>query len=129
LNGIPISYGNDDSPLTPVSDQHNGTMRSEGGGSLETVIVPPVTAPTAPSPTSKQMDPFELIDDVPSVHSEADDFPGQLPQIEIPTSRTETREHILTPPLTPPMLHNEMGGLVDGNKRLLSILGGYGWRG
>lgn len=70
-----------------------------------------------------------MIDDVPSVHSETEDIANQVTQMEVPRTHSEVPV-TMTPPLTPPTLHADGPGTFDeGNKRLLSKLGGYGWRG
>ena len=87
------------------------------------------SAPTAPSPPLRQTDPFEVIDDVPSVQSEVDDVVGQVSQPEVLTILADGTI-TMTPPRTPPTLHADGLEMFDeGNKRLLSKLGGYGWRG
>ena len=76
-----------------------------------------------------KQDPFEMIDDVPPVQSEVEDLAVQVSQIEVPTIHTDGTIS-MTPPLTPPVLHSDGPEVFDeGNKRLLSKLGGYGWRG
>jgi hypothetical protein len=70
-----------------------------------------------------------MIDDVPSVQSEVEGLAVQVSQMEVPTVRTDDAI-TMTPPLTPTTLHADGLEIFDeGNKRLLSKLGGYGWRG
>jgi hypothetical protein len=114
-------------PLTTSIHSQDGG----GDGSIPEAGAAAVTAPTAPSPTSKQSDPFEMIDDVPSVHSESvDDLPDQVSHLDIPRLQTEVPV-TMTPPLTPPTRNTTTGleGYGGGNKQLFTKLGGYGWRG
>jgi hypothetical protein len=70
-----------------------------------------------------------MVDDVPSVHSATDELASQVSQMEVLTIHTEVPA-TMTPPLTPPTLHADDPGTIDeGNIKLLSKLGGYGWRG
>jgi hypothetical protein len=67
-----------------------------------------------------------MVDDVPSVYSATEDLASQVSQTEIPRIHGDA----MTPPLTPPTLHVDNHELFDeGNKKLLTKLGGYGWRG
>ena len=100
----------------------NGMNGTEEGGECEQVESGPSaeTAPTAPSPPLRQTDPFEVIDEVPSVKSASD---------EQPLSPDISKVHpSMTPPLTPNLsrAHPEV---VNGGAKYLTILGGYGWRG
>lgn len=109
----------------------SSTSPSEGVVDNHVIIKPPQSesAPTAPSPPVRQTDPFEMIDDVPPVQSEVEDLAVQVSQIEVPTIHSDGTIS-MAPPLTPPVLHSDGPEVFDeGNKRLLSKLGGYGWRG
>lgn len=89
---------------------------------------PTISAPTAPSPPlSKPSNPFDTIDDVPSIHSETDDVVSQVQIPRIPSDIPTT----MTPPLTPPTIITEVDveGYEEGSPRLFTRLGGYGWRG
>jgi hypothetical protein len=94
----------------------------EGGGDDGEVGASMGTAPTAPSPPPRQNDPFEAIDELPSVHSASDKQP--------PMDVSEVRlvPQTMTPPLTP-VLSRDQPQDVDGGTKYLTILGGYGWRG
>ena len=95
-------------------------------------IEPPqsTSAPTAPSPRIRQTDPFEIIDDVPSVASEPEDPVNQISQVETLRIQSIDGALTMTPPDTPPILHVDSLEIFDKrHKRLLSKLGGYGWRG
>ena len=90
------------------------------------------SAPTAPSPPTKTTDPFEMIDDVPSVHSDAvDEIGGQVSEMAVPRVQIDGHEITMTPPMTPPKnhVHEINDSLDEGHKQLLTKLGGYGWRG
>ena len=88
------------------------------------------SAPTAPSPPSRQTDPFEIIDEVPSsLPAEGVDFDSPSHQIEIPGVQMDDLVTIM-PPLTPAVDgHDDFGPFSEGHKQLLTKLGGYGWRG
>jgi hypothetical protein len=121
----------DFSPLTPVDYPLKtisvASTGNDGGHNSE--HTQSGSAPTAPSPPVRQTEPFEMVDDVPSVHSATDDLASQVSQMEISTLHTGIPV-TMTPPLTPPTLHAEGLGMYDeGNKKLLTKLGGYGWRG
>jgi hypothetical protein len=104
---------------------------NEGGGS-EVDQTGTTSAPTAPTPPMKATDPFEMIDDVPSVHSESvDDLGAQVSLIEMPRVQIDGHEITMTPPMTPPKdhIHDGIQEMEEGHKQLLTKLGGYGWRG
>ena len=86
--------------------------------------------PTAPSPPDRQADPFEVIEDVPSIDSAANDLTDQVSQLDIAKLQIDPPV-AMTPPLTPPTIHTKasLGDLIESDKKLLSRLGGYGWRG
>jgi hypothetical protein len=118
-----------------VNNRRNSLTASilshEGGGDTIHEIATMKTAPTAPSPTSKQSNPFDMLDDVPSVQSEAvDDLAEQVTHVDIPRIQTDL-PITMTPPLTPPaqITGDDLEGYEDGRKRLFTKLGGYGWRG
>lgn len=117
-----------------MSEPRKALLSTAPSGAVvdDTVIIKPPqseSVPTAPSPPVRQTDPFETIDDVPSVHSEVEDLTVQVSQRELPLIHTDGTI-TMTPPLTPPALHADGLEMFDeGNKRLLSKLGGYGWRG
>jgi hypothetical protein len=70
-----------------------------------------------------------MIDDIPSIQSEVEGLTVQVSQMEVPTIHTDGTI-AMTPPHTPTTLHADGLEIFDeGNKRLLSKLGGYGWRG
>ena len=70
-----------------------------------------------------------MIDDVPSIQSEVEDLTVQISQMEVPTIHIDSTI-TMTPPLTPTtLLADGLEMFDEGNKRLLSKLGGYGWRG
>jgi len=107
------------------SDGVIGMNGDEGDGENEHVESGPSlgTAPTAPSPPLRQTDPFEVIDEVPSVKSLSDEQP-----VSPDTSKVHPLAETMTPPLTPDVsrAHPEV---VNGGAKYLTILGGYGWRG
>ena len=98
-------------------------------GSSINEIPTSLTMPTAPSPSIKPSSPFDGVDDVPSalpdgephISEQVDEAEIQQLPIEFPTT--------LTPPLSPNA--NKMGHHVADQVgfKLLSRLGGYGWRG
>jgi len=102
------------------------------GGLSDVDQMQTASVPTAPSPPSKTTDPFEMIDDVPSVHSESvDDLGAQVSQMNVPTIQIDGHEIAMTPPLTPPKAHTHNGSqnMEERHRHLLTKLGGYGWRG
>lgn len=102
----------------------------DGGGGIPATTTN-ATAPTTPSPTSKQSNPFEMIDDVPSVQSETvDDLAEQVTHVDIPRLQTDLPV-TMTPPLTPPTQSksDDLERYEEGRKPLFTKLGGYGWRG
>jgi hypothetical protein len=115
-----------------------GSIRShEGSGdggivkeqTLDVNELHPGTVPTSPSPISRKSDPFDIIDDVPSIYTDPDDIPSQVSQVDIlriPSDIPIT----MTPPLTPPTIITkaDVEG-YEGRERLFTRLGGYGWRG
>jgi len=121
----------DFSPLTPVDEPPKTISVASTGidGGHNSEHTQSSSAPTAPSPPIRQTDPFEIVDNVPSVHSATDDVASQVSQTEIPVLHIDVPV-TMTPPLTPPNVHAEGLGIYDeGNKKLLTKLGGYGWRG
>ena len=116
-----------DPPPKPVSVTVN-----DGGHGPEVDQTNTRSAPTAPSPPIKTTDPFEMIDDVPSVHSESvDNLDAQVSQMEVPRLQIDGHEITMTPPMTPPKNHVHDGSeeIGEGHRQLLTKLGGYGWRG
>ena len=61
----------------------SSTTPSDGVTDDPIITNPPQSesAPTAPSPPLRQTDPFEMIDDVPSVQYEVDDLVVQVSQM------------------------------------------------
>jgi len=110
-------------PLTPVSPPAS----PENGGTTP-VIGRASTLPTAPSPSAKYTDPFESIDDVPSIHSvDEGHVSDEVDQVEIPRLPSQL-PLTLSPPLTPSS-NGEHDGKTDKHAlKLLTKLGGYGWR-
>ena len=104
---------------------------NEGGG-VEVDEINATSAPTAPSPPIRTTDPFEVIDDVPSVQSDGlDDLGAQVSQMEMPRIQIDGHDVTITPPMTPPKnrVHDSGEEMDEGHKQLLTKLGGYGWRG
>jgi hypothetical protein len=98
-----------------------------------TMLTTTTTVPTAPSPISKKSNPFDTIDDVPSIHSDTEDITDQVSQVDIPRLVSSEVPITMTPPLTPPTIITKAdveGYVVEGgSSRLFTRLGGYGWRG
>jgi hypothetical protein len=118
---------------SPAVLEHHPEDSGEGGHEADTPPDhnPSSTLPTAPSPTTKQTDPFEVVDDVPSIHSESDHLDDQVSHTDIPRIPTDI-PITMTRPLTPPSRNAEdhLTKLDEGSPRLLfAKLGGYGWRG
>jgi hypothetical protein len=105
---------------TPV----NMVNGDEGGGEEHEESGPSgTTAPTAPSPPPGHNDPFEVIDEVPSVYSASDEHLASMD-----ASKAPAVSGTMTPPLTPVLSRDQNPGTVNEAKYLM-ILGGYGWRG
>lgn len=104
-------------------------MSFGGGGSLSE-FNHPHTESAAPSPSPQNNSSFQIVDDVPSIHSGEDDVISQVSQMEIPHAPRDL-PITMTPPHTPPtsIAQVSLPGLEEGNRKLLSKLGGYGWRG
>jgi hypothetical protein len=70
-----------------------------------------------------------MVDDVASLHSDEDYIGVQVSQIDIPGAG----KHLpatMTPPHTPPSnLGTDRPKAGANHRRLLTKLGGYGWRG
>jgi hypothetical protein len=101
------------------------TLPSGGGGASE--YDHSNTIPTAPSPVPKPDASFEMVDDVASINCEEDNMVIQVSQMEIPTA-PRIAPVTMTPPHTPPK-NETLPEHGENHGRLLSKLGGYGWRG
>jgi hypothetical protein len=123
---------------------HSREGSGDDGGDVNEQIIPEIngpppttmlttTVPTAPSPISKKSNPFDTIDDVPSIHSDTQDIADQVSQVDIPRIVPSEVPVTMTPPLTPPTIITKAdveGYVVEGgSSRLFTRLGGYGWRG
>jgi hypothetical protein len=113
----------------PLSTQFTttATISSGGGGTDDYDHLH--TVQTTPAPKPQHNDSFEMVDDVASIHSDEDNIPSHVSQLAIPNAPLNIPETI-TPPHTPPKVNeNPQPNLNENNGRLLSKLGGYGWRG
>jgi hypothetical protein len=113
-------------PQKPLS---NLTPTDGGGGGPDAVHPTSSSAPTAPSPPTRATDSFEVVEDVPPVHSTEDEHVSHPSQSEVLKVQTDVPT-TMTPPLTPPTSHTHasLGQFAEGNKKFLSALGEYIWR-
>jgi hypothetical protein len=130
----------DDSSLTPVDidvskpDPNKPAITKAtnhyGESDIETEQF--ISAPTAPTPPLRDSDPFDVVDDVPSVHSEDEGPDHTAPDTN--TFRSQTDDDLTAPTISPPNIStepalDEFGEFHLEQGQLLSKLGGYGWRG
>jgi hypothetical protein len=112
-----------------LSTQITSTATISSGGCGISDYDHPHIVPTTPSPTPQHTNSFEMVDDVASIHSDENTILSQVSQLAIPNAPLNVPE-TMTPPHTPPNLNeNPHSNLKEHNGRLLSKLGGYGWRG